>query len=205
MSLEDLGFYPSRCVAHIIGNTSRIQNPLTGGVKFVRVPGSRWRIDVGFTSLPSRAAKRLEAYIARQKGGAALTRVRDFTYEGAKTLQGVNVLILNGGALGNTLETEGWGHAGEAALEEGDMLSWIDPHTGLEELHIVTQDVSPLSDGTASVRVEPEIKRPLVAGTVIELMHPGCSAYLVDDGGGVNRAGGLASASLVFEEAIYGV
>lgn len=206
MWFEKFPIIPNVCDAKIEFNVSHIRNPFTGGIKTVEMPGAKWHITLGYKLNRHTNMRKLDAAIASLKGGAVITKVRDYNYTGRAELIGLTVTLAADNETGNGVMTEGWPTTG-GSLVAGDRISWVDPVSGLAELHIVTEAGPVDVDGKSVLVIEPEIKRPTKKGVAVELINPVCSAYLMDDGGWVKRRewNKVALAELVFEEAIYGL
>lgn len=203
---EKFPIVPNVCDAKIEFNVSHIKNPFTGGIKTVEMPGAKWKITLGYKLNRHSNMRKLDAAIASLKGGAVITQVRDYNYTGRDELISLSVTLAEDGETGTGVTTEGWPVSGESLIA-GDRISWVDPVSNLAELHIVVEAGPVDGAGKSVLVVEPEIKRPTSKGVEIELIHPVCSAYLMEDGGGVKRRewNKVALAELVFQEAIYGV
>lgn len=203
MNITDLGIGPSEVALSLEENVSSSRNPFTGGSIITRMPGARWSLTASWSKLMPQEANFMDAYIASSQGGSVKVRVPDLSYTHPGGVRTGTVSVSVAGVDGNQLQTQGWTPNTVGQLKVGDRFSFIDPTTGLEEMHVISADVNSDSSGNATLTFYPELKRLPEVGVSINILTPGYTALVTK--AKCSRSGMVANASFTWEEALYAI
>lgn len=140
-------------------NVSRLENPFTGGVKFVRLPGSRWRLSLNYDALSPEASRELEASLFGLRSGQAPAFFPDFSYVDKPTQPSALRVKRPAAANATALECQG-----VCQLRKGDRFALTHAGTGLTFMYMLTQPPVVTTEGF-TLEFVPELRRDAPAGT----------------------------------------
>ncbi len=154
-----LSFKPDSQAFYVQTLTARFDNPYNGQVQVLERDGARWITSLSLT-LYSANARAFEAFLASLRGPAGEVLVPDFRRLAALGSLAGSPRLVSG--TGRTLALSGFTHGAQKVLAAGDLIQ-----TSPGRTHMVVDDVAADISGNASIRVEPRLREPVVAGPLV--------------------------------------
>ena len=154
-----LAFKPDSQAFYVQTLTARFDNPYTGQVQVLERDGARWVTSLTL-HLNGPTARAFEAFLAGLRGPAGEVLVPDFRRLAALgSLAGAPRLV---SGTGRTLGLAGFTPNAAGVLAAGDLIQ-----TSPGRVHMVVDDTAADGSGNASIRVEPRLREPVVAGPLV--------------------------------------
>ena len=154
-----LSFKPDSQAFYVQTLTARFDNPYNGQVQVLERDGARWVTSLNLT-LYSANARAFEAFLASLRGPAGEVLVPDFRRLAALGSLAGSPRLVSG--TGRTLTLSGFTVNAQRVLAAGDLIQ-----TSPGRSHMVVDDVTADAAGNASIRVEPRLREPVVAGPLV--------------------------------------
>ncbi|MEI8395899.1 MAG: hypothetical protein WCF85_14255 [Rhodospirillaceae bacterium] len=154
-----LSFKPDSQAFYVQTLTARFDNPYNGQVQVLERDGARWVTSLSLT-LYSANARAFEAFLASLRGPAGEVLVPDFRRLAALGSLAGSPRLVSG--TGRTLTLSGFTANAQRVLAAGDLIQ-----TSSGRSHMVVDDVTADASGNASIRVEPRLREPVVAGPLV--------------------------------------
>lgn len=172
------GLVPSTMTVSLVSNTQANRSKWSGVVQTVRVPGSRWRIDLTFNNLDDSESRLLEGLLFRLDGQANRVKCRDFGRLGDNPKGTPRVSV--GDQQGDQVTTSGW-NANTTVLKVGD---WV---VIGGELKMVTVDCGSNASGIAIIQFTPALRRSPAVNSSIDTLNTWSTFLLSENTAGVDR------------------
>ena len=135
-------------------NTQINVSPLSGAVQTIEIPGARWVADMTFTNLDRSETRELVSFLAKLKGSSGRFYLTDKSHPVQLGNPGSSLpVVLGANQTGSTLNTEGWEAGGNNLLLPGD---YIEVNN---ELKVITEPVTPITGGLATINFSPPLRR----------------------------------------------
>ena len=154
-----LVFKPDSQAFYVQTLTARFDNPYNGQVQVLERDGARWVTSLTLT-LYSANARAFEAFLASLRGPAGEVLVPDFRRLAALGSLAGSPRLVSG--TGRTLVLSGFTHGAQRVLAAGDLIQ-----ASPGRVHMVVDDVTADASGNASIRIEPRLREPVVAGPLV--------------------------------------
>ena len=154
-----LVFKPDSQAFYVQTLTARFDNPYNGQVQVLERDGARWVTSMSLT-LYSANARAFEAFLASLRGPSGEVLVPDFRRLAALGSLAGNPRLVSG--TGRTLSLSGFTANAQRVLAAGDLIQ-----TSPGRSHMVVDDVAADASGNASIRIEPRLREPVVAGPLV--------------------------------------
>ena len=154
-----LTFKPDSQAFYVQTLTARFDNPYNGQVQVLERDGARWVTSMSLT-LYSANARAFEAFLASLRGPAGEVLVPDFRRLAALGSLAGSPRLVSG--TGRTLSLSGFTANAQRVLAAGDLIQ-----TSPGRSHMVVDDIAADASGNASIRIEPRLREPMVAGPLV--------------------------------------
>jgi len=154
----------SRSGFQIITATELLFSPYNKVEEVWEEPGDKWRCTLAFNFLTREEFRVLDAYLASLRGHVGVTMIRDAAHENA-LLNSSSLACDQDGAYGNALPING-APVNALFAKAGDRFQ-----IGNQLLKL-TEDATADATGRATLRVQPEIRKPIDFGEPLITTNP---------------------------------
>lgn len=194
--MKELSQVPASSTFTIHYPSFSFESSYTGVTQYAERMGAHWKISVTYPLKTGEDLRRLRVLVNSLHGRVGKIKVYDHTRLGAPA-KGVPVVAQNG-MRGRYLNTYGW-NAETLVLRAGDLITVDD------ELKEIEEDCYSSSDGRATIKFNPPLRKRSRLNAPIITHMPYAVCHLDMDGVEINnQLGGFADfGTLEFIEAIY--
>lgn len=199
---------PSSYQLALVANTQTSDpSPWTGAVQTLEMPGARWSATLSWTDLEEAHWRVLCSFVAELAGQAGRFTWSPPAWRRRATMQPTDPAgpVVASNSYGKAIITQGWNVAsGQWSFMKGDLLGWVDS-AGRPQMHMAVETIAPNLAGVNAMRLTPAIRRPVAAGTRVNIHDPSGVFRLTKDVNPFDFQGSTvrSNVTLSIEEAIF--